>query len=42
VAAFVFLVISMVRVWKGEPHYVAPIAEPAKWLDEHIKPRNKS
>jgi uncharacterized membrane protein len=42
VAAFVFLVISMVRVWKGEPHYVAPVAEPAKWLDEHIKPRNKS
>jgi len=42
VAAFVFLVISMIRVWKGEPHYIAPIAEPAKWLDEHIKPRNKS
>jgi uncharacterized membrane protein len=42
VAAFVFLVISMIRVWKGEPHYIAPIAEPAKWLDEHIKPRHKS
>src|SRR6267142_4222497 len=41
VAAFVFLVISMIRVWKGEPHYIAPIAEPAKWLDEHIKPRNR-
>jgi uncharacterized membrane protein len=41
-AATVFLIISMVRVWKGEPHYIAPVAEPAKWLDEHIKPRNKS
>jgi uncharacterized membrane protein len=40
-AATVFLIISMVRVWKGEPHYIAPVAEPAKWLDEHIKPRNK-
>jgi uncharacterized membrane protein len=42
IAALVFLIISMVRVWKGEPHYIAPLAEPAKWLDEHITPRNKS
>ncbi|MGI9069566.1 MAG: hypothetical protein ACR2HX_24570 [Pyrinomonadaceae bacterium] len=42
VAATVFLVISMIRVWKGEPHYIAPVAEPAKWFDEHIKPRNQS
>jgi uncharacterized membrane protein len=42
VAATVFLIISMIRVWKGEPHYIAPVAEPAKWFDEHIKPRNKS
>jgi uncharacterized membrane protein len=41
-AATVFLIISMVRVWKGEPHYIAPLAEPATWFDEHIKPRNKS
>jgi uncharacterized membrane protein len=41
-AAFAFLVISMIRVWKGKPHYIAPVAEPAKWLDEHIKPRNKT
>jgi uncharacterized membrane protein len=40
--AFVFLVISMIRVWKGEPHYIAPLSEPAKWFDEHITPRNKS
>lgn len=36
-AATVFLIISMIRVWKGQPHYIAPIAEPAKWFEEHIK-----
>ncbi len=41
-AATIFLIISMIRVWKGEPHYIAPLAEPAKWFDEHIKPRSKS
>ncbi len=41
-AAFVFLIVSMVRVWKGEPHYIAPLAEPSRWLNEHIQPRNKS
>ncbi len=40
-AATIFLIISMVRVWKGEPHYIAPISEPAKWLNERIEPRNK-
>ncbi len=41
-ASLVFLIISMVRVWKGEPHHIAPIAEPAKWFNQHIEPRNKS
>jgi len=41
-AAAVFLIISMVRVWKGEPHHITPIAEPAQWFNEHIEPRNKS
>lgn len=41
VAAFVFLLISMIRVWKGEPHHIAPIAEPAKWFNEKIEPRNQ-
>lgn len=42
-AAAVFLIISMVRVWKGQPHYIAPVAEPAKWFEEHIKkPQTKS
>jgi uncharacterized membrane protein len=40
-AATVFLVISMVRVWRGEPHRIAPLAEPAQWFNEHIEPRTK-
>jgi uncharacterized membrane protein len=38
-AAFIFLIISMIRVWKGEPHRIAPLAEPAQWFNEHIEPR---
>ncbi len=40
-AAFVFLIISMIRVGKGEPHRIAPLAEPAQWFNEHIEPRNQ-
>ena len=39
-AATIFLIVSMVRVWKGRPHHIAPLDEPAKWLEEKIKPRN--
>lgn len=39
IAAFVFLFISMIRVWKGETHRIAPLAEPAEWLNKHINPR---
>ena len=41
VAAFVFLLISMLRVWRGESHRIAPLAEPAQWFNEHIEPRNR-
>jgi len=41
IASTIFLVISMARVWKGEPHRIAPLAEPAQWFNEHIEPRNK-
>jgi len=41
VAAFVFLLISMIRVWKGETHHIAPLTEPAKWFNEKIEPRNQ-
>jgi uncharacterized membrane protein len=39
-AATVFLIISMIRVWKGEPHNITPLAEPAKWLNRRIESRN--
>ncbi|HKR13035.1 MAG TPA: hypothetical protein VJT15_13330 [Pyrinomonadaceae bacterium] len=41
-ASTIFLIISMIRVWKGEPHVITPLAEPAKWFNDHIEPRNKS
>ena len=40
-AAFVFLIISMIRVWKGEPHRIAPLSEATQWFNEHIEPRNQ-
>jgi uncharacterized membrane protein len=40
--ALVFLIVSMVRAWKGETHFIAPLAEPAQWLNKKIEPRNKS
>jgi len=41
-AAFAFLVISMIRVWRGEAHRIAPLEEPAKWFNQHIEPRNQA
>ena len=40
-AAFFFLLLSMLRVWRGDPHRIAPLAEPAQWFNDHIEPRNK-
>ena len=42
VAATIFLIVSMIRVWKGEPHHIAPIAELTQWFNDHIRPGNKS
>jgi len=41
-AATIFLIVSMVRVWKGRPHLIAPITEFSRWFNEHIEPRTKS
>ena len=41
VAAFAFLIISMIRVGRGEPHQITPLAEPAQWFNKHIEPRNR-
>jgi len=40
-ASFIFLIISMIRVARGEPHRIAPLAEPAQWFNEHIEPRTR-
>ena len=40
-ASTVFLIMSMVRVWRGEPHRIEPLSEPAQWFNEHIEPRSK-
>jgi uncharacterized membrane protein len=35
-AAFIFLVVSCVRVWQGKPHHIAPLDEATRWLNEHV------
>ena len=41
IASTIFLVVSMLRVWRGEPHKIAVVAEPAQWFNDHIEPRTK-
>jgi uncharacterized membrane protein len=36
-AAFIFLIISMVRVAKGKPHHISALTEPAQWFNDHIE-----
>lgn len=38
-AAFIFLIISMIRVWQGATHRIAPLAELSEWVNKHIDPR---
>lgn len=38
-ATFVFLIISMVRVWKGKPHHIALLDQATNWFNEKIGPR---
>ena len=37
-AAFIFLIVSIVRVWQGKPHHVAPLDEATRQLNERIPP----
>ena len=36
-AAFVFLIVSMIRAFKGRPHHIAPLDPATKWLEEKIR-----
>lgn len=38
-AAFVFLIISMIRVGNGATHRIAPLTDLSDWLNKHIEPR---
>lgn len=38
-ATFVFLVISMIRVWKGKPHHIGLLDPLTRWVEEKINPR---
>ena len=38
-ASTIFLIVSMIRAWKGKPHHIAPLDEATKFFDEKIKPR---
>jgi hypothetical protein len=40
-AAFVFLVVSAIRVWQGKPHHIAPLDEGTRRLNERISPMSK-
>ncbi len=37
-AAFIFLIVSMARVWKGKPHHIAPLDEATNWANLKIQP----
>lgn len=38
-ASFIFLIVSIIRVWKGETHHISPLDEATGWLSERIEPR---
>jgi uncharacterized membrane protein len=38
-AALIFFIISIIRVWKGDEHRLAPLDDLTRWLNEKIEPR---
>jgi uncharacterized membrane protein len=41
VAAFIFLIYSLVRVWRGDEYRIAPLADAVRWLNIHIDSKRK-
>ncbi len=39
IAAFIFFIISIIRVWKGEEHFIAPLAGATRWINERMTPK---
>jgi uncharacterized membrane protein len=38
IAALIFLIVSMSRVWQGKPHHIAPLDEGTRLLNEKFNP----
>ena len=38
-AGWVFLLISLIRVWKGQEHRIGPLNDATNWLNQRINPR---
>jgi uncharacterized membrane protein len=38
-ATFVFLIISMIRVYQGKPHHIALLDQATNWIEDKINPR---
>ena len=36
VASTIFFIVSMIRVWQGEPHHIEPLDDATNWLNEKI------
>jgi uncharacterized membrane protein len=41
-ASTIFLVVSMVRVWSGQPHHIAPLDDLTRRINEKIEPKGKT
>lgn len=39
IAAFIFFIVSMVRVYKGEPHVITAVSDITRWLNDKVEPR---
>jgi uncharacterized membrane protein len=42
IGATIFLVISMIRAWKDEPHRIAALSDSSEWFNQRIEPRKPS
>jgi uncharacterized membrane protein len=36
IASTIFFIVSMIRVWQGEPHHIEPLDDATNWLNEKI------
>ncbi|MDT7604467.1 MAG: hypothetical protein QOF61_2464, partial [Acidobacteriota bacterium] len=39
IAAFIFLIYSFMRVWRGDEYRIAPLSDASRWLNEKIAPK---